>query len=80
VPLSARRERRSGVYQRILEPLAARFRPQFILVLAGYDVHWSTRWVGSCSACAAWGEISRRLLALAERHCGGKVVFCLEAL
>jgi acetoin utilization deacetylase AcuC-like enzyme len=66
------------IYRRILEPLAARFRPQFILVSAGYDTHWSDPLGGLLLSLGGLGEISRTLLALAERHCAGKIVFCLE--
>jgi acetoin utilization deacetylase AcuC-like enzyme len=66
------------IYDRILTPLAARFRPQIILVSAGYDGHWSDPLGGLLLSLAGYGTLSRRLIALAAQHCRGRIVFCLE--
>jgi acetoin utilization deacetylase AcuC-like enzyme len=75
-----------GGYQRALEallvPVAREFRPELIVVSAGYDAHWSnTRYLSSIrmnatvAGFAAWVSL---LKGLAEELCGGRLVFTLE--
>jgi acetoin utilization deacetylase AcuC-like enzyme len=54
------------------------FRPQMIFISAGFDAHRSDemgnlRWVEDDYA---W--ITRRIVEMAERHCEGRIVSCLE--
>jgi acetoin utilization deacetylase AcuC-like enzyme len=67
-----------GVVQRVLAPVARAFRPELILVSAGFDAHrddpLAAMEVGSAGyrAMAAW------LRALADELCGGRVACVLE--
>lgn len=68
--------------QEVLLPAAQRFRPDLILVSAGYDSHWrntaylnSIRMSVSVSGFAQWVSF---LKELAGELCGGKLAFTLE--
>jgi acetoin utilization deacetylase AcuC-like enzyme len=65
-----------SAFDDILAPAVRRFRPQLILVSAGFDgtrehlaCHWST---------ALYAHLSRRLLGLAEEYCSGRLAMVLE--
>lgn len=66
------------VYAAILEPLAERFRPELILVSAGFDAHWDDPLAGLRLSLAGYWSLAQTVLALADRLCAGRVVFVLE--
>jgi acetoin utilization deacetylase AcuC-like enzyme len=59
-------------------PALDAFRPQMIFISAGFDAHREDDLgqLGLVEADYEW--ITRRLLAVADRHAGGRVVSCLE--
>jgi len=59
-------------------PALDAFRPQAIYVSAGFDGHRDDDMgnIGLVEADYAW--VTRELVALAERHCNGRIVSCLE--
>ncbi len=59
-------------------PALDAFAPQMIFISAGFDAHREDDLgqLGLVEADYEW--ITRRLLAVAERHAGGRVVSCLE--
>ena len=69
-------------YQRIFDdlffPLAERYRPQLILVSAGYDAHWSDPLAAENLTIAGYGALSRTLVEMAHTLCDGRIVFTLE--
>ncbi|MFZ5821753.1 MAG: histone deacetylase [Chloroflexota bacterium] len=71
-----------GVFGRIadeiVQPLVESFRPQMLLVSAGFDAHWSDPITTMGLSSAGFFAFSRRLVELAEEHCRGKIVFALE--
>lgn len=71
-----------GVFERVAEeivwPLVESFCPQMILVSAGFDAHWSDPITTMGLSSAGFFAFSKRLVDLAEEHCGGKIVFVLE--
>jgi acetoin utilization deacetylase AcuC-like enzyme len=66
------------IYDEIVIPLGRRFSPQLILVSAGFDAHWADSLASMCLSITGYAEITRRIKALADECCGGKVVFSLE--
>ncbi len=71
-----------AAFDQVLLPAARRFRPEFVLVSAGYDAHWSNerylnsiRMGATIQGFAAW---SARLLSLAQECCSGRLAFTLE--
>lgn len=69
-------------FQRIFDdvffPLAERYRPQLILVSAGYDAHWGDPLAMENLSLAGYGSLSRTLVEMARTLCDGRIVFTLE--
>jgi acetoin utilization deacetylase AcuC-like enzyme len=66
------------IFAEILEPLAERFRPDLILVSAGYDAHWNDPLAGLHLSLDGYWEMATAVVALAGRLCGGRLVVTLE--
>jgi acetoin utilization deacetylase AcuC-like enzyme len=66
------------IFAEILEPLAERFRPELILVSAGYDAHWNDPLAGLCLSLQGYWEMARWVVGLAGRLCRGRLVVTLE--
>jgi acetoin utilization deacetylase AcuC-like enzyme len=66
------------IFSEILDPLAERFRPDMILVSAGYDAHWNDPLASLCLSLGGYWEMVRSVAALAGRLCGGRLVVTLE--
>ncbi len=67
-----------ALYTGTLLPAARRFRPQLVLVSAGYDAHADDPLGGFLLGTEDFGRLTAILLALAEELCEGRVVFVLE--
>ncbi len=69
-------------FDTILVPLADRFRPQLILVSAGYDAHWRNSayvaGIRECMTVTGLAALSARLRQIADAHCPGRLVGILE--
>lgn len=66
------------IYAEILTPLAERFRPDLILVSAGYDAHWQDPLAGLHLSLAGYWQMAHTVVALADRLCEGRLVVTLE--
>ena len=62
----------------LLEPLVEKFRPQFILVSAGYDGHWRDPLAGLNLSTEGYARMTGRLMQLAATHCQGRIALTLE--
>jgi acetoin utilization deacetylase AcuC-like enzyme len=75
-----------GGYDRICETVlrsaADRFRPQLVLVSAGYDAHWRNgAYVGGIDervTIAGFHAMSQKLQSIAVDHCEGRIAAVLE--
>jgi len=69
-------------YQRAIEarvlPELDRFRPEVLLVSAGFDAHAEDPLAQIKLSEEGFERITRQLAAAAERHCGGRLVSALE--
>ncbi len=65
-------------FDQVLLPAARRFRPELVLVSAGYDAHWNDPLAGMQLSIAGYAGLVQRLVALAGELCGGRLVFTLE--
>lgn len=74
---SARREYLDA-FRHVLAPAVDDFRPGFILVSAGFDGHRDDPLSAVCLGEEDFGEMTRAAVALAESHCGGRLVSVLE--
>jgi acetoin utilization deacetylase AcuC-like enzyme len=66
------------VFNDVLAPVARRFRPQLILVSAGYDAHWSDQISLMQLTVTGFAKVGRILKGLADELCEGRLVFTLE--
>ncbi len=62
----------------IVAPAADRFRPDLLLVSAGYDAHWRDPLANLQLSCSGYWMLGAMLAEVARRRCGGKIVFVLE--
>lgn len=66
------------IMNEIVIPVTQRFRPQLILVSAGYDAHWDDPLASMRLSVTGYAGIARVLKELAEESCQGRLVFTLE--
>lgn len=66
------------IYERIIIPSLKRFKPDLILVSAGYDAHWDDPLAKLNLSLSGFNHISRELINCAEEICSGKIIFFLE--
>ena len=66
------------LFEKILKPIAYEFRPQIVLVSAGFDIH-SADPLGAMSVTPkGFAGLTRSVMEIAESCCQGKVVMALE--
>ena len=65
-------------FEEIVTPAAARFKPDFIIVSAGYDAHWRDPLAGLNFRTGTYHRLCAKLKELANELCGGRIVFLLE--
>jgi acetoin utilization deacetylase AcuC-like enzyme len=66
------------VFEEIVVPAADKFKPEWILVSAGFDPHRRDPLGGMNVTEEGFGAMAETLLRLAERHAGGRIAFLLE--
>lgn len=62
----------------LVAPLAARFKPDLLLVSAGYDAHWRDPLAGLQMTTTGYQRLSARLREIAHDSCNDRVGFVLE--
>jgi len=68
----------ADVFRSLLWPVAQRFRPQLILVSAGFDAHWSDQLAFMLLSLNGYAHLTRELYDIAQALCDGRIVFVLE--
>ena len=66
------------VFEQIIVPAARRFNPQFIMVSAGYDLHWADEIALMQVSTSGFAQMVRTIQGLANELCGGRLFFSLE--
>ncbi len=62
----------------ILEPVLREFKPEFIIIAAGFDMYYADP-IGNCLLTSfSYYKFTEKLLKIAEDICEGKMVFILE--
>lgn len=59
-------------------PALEHFQPEMLFISAGFDAHMEDPLAGLALVDEDYAWITRRLLDVADKHCGGKVVSMLE--
>ncbi len=80
IPLAAGAgdETMQAIFPALVAPFARRFRPDIILVSAGYDAHWRDPLAYAQLSLSGYAWLVRSLLALADELCAGRLGFILE--
>ncbi len=66
------------VFERIIVPAAMRFKPQLILVSAGYDTHWADELALMQVSVTGFAQMVKIIKGLGDELCDGRLVFSLE--
>ena len=67
-----------AAFRDLIVPIARRFRPQFVLVSAGYDAHRDDPLASMLLTSAAYGELTNALVEVADEHADGRILLLLE--
>lgn len=65
-------------FEQIVVPALDEFKPQFILISAGFDAHGDDPLSGTILSSDFYGTMTTMLKSCAERHCQGRIVSMLE--
>ena len=68
----------AAVFSRIALPALYDFRPELILVSAGFDAHAADPLASMRMTARGYGELTRQLRLAADDLCGGRLVLALE--
>jgi acetoin utilization deacetylase AcuC-like enzyme len=78
LPAFAGNQAFDAISAEVITPMVAAFRPEMMLVSAGFDAHWSDPITALGLSSAGFFQVSKRLVELAREYCNGKIVFVLE--
>lgn len=66
------------VFERVLLPAADSFKPDFVLISAGFDAHRDDPLASMGLTEEGYGALTGIVAGLAGRHCRGRLLSCLE--
>ena len=66
------------IFQEILIPIAEQYKPEFILVSAGFDSYIDDHMAGMNVTAEGFSKLTEILINLSEQLCDGKLIFLLE--
>ncbi|GJL66408.1 MAG: acetoin utilization protein [Nitrospirales bacterium] len=66
------------VFQQVLIPAAEQFKPDFILISAGFDAHRDDPLASMNLTEDGYATLTRIVLDIAAQHASGRVISCLE--
>jgi acetoin utilization deacetylase AcuC-like enzyme len=66
------------ILDKIIAPALQDFQPDFLLISAGFDAHWSDPLANLQLTTRAYFDLSRELIQLSETLCDGHIAFALE--
>lgn len=80
IPLPPRSDDRAylEVFDRDIEPRLAAYRPELVLVSAGYDAHYADPLAAMAVTEHGFAAMAARIRRWAEEWCGGRLVLVLE--
>ncbi|MCJ7596759.1 MAG: histone deacetylase [Desulfobacterales bacterium] len=67
-----------GIYEKVLRPIALEFKPEMILVSAGFDICIGDPLGGMSVTPTGFAGLTRTIMDIADACCGGKMVCTLE--
>ena len=80
VPMSAGEgdEEYRAVFQRVLVPAAESFKPEFVIISAGFDAHKDDPLAGMGLTEEGYAELTAIVAGIAKRHSRNRILSCLE--
>jgi acetoin utilization deacetylase AcuC-like enzyme len=66
------------VFKEVVVPVSRLFKPEIVLVSAGFDIHGSDPLGGMAVTERGFARMTRMLMDIAAEHCAGKVLMTLE--
>lgn len=66
------------IADQIFKPFVESFKPQMIFISVGFDAHWSDPITMLGLSTKGYLTLAKKVVALAEKYCDGKIVFVLE--
>jgi acetoin utilization deacetylase AcuC-like enzyme len=85
LPAGAGFETYEPIFRQILAPVADRFRPQLILVSAGFDAHWKETVAdtglahpGMLLSTAGFAKLNQMIIDIANAQCEGRLILVQE--
>jgi len=66
------------IFEEILKPIIDQYKPEFILVSAGFDIYFEDPLGGMKVSPQGFAKLTRLLTDEADKICDGKIVFLLE--
>ncbi len=66
------------VFGQVIVPVVGRFKPQLILVSAGYDAHWADELAMMRLSITGFAQIVRVIKQMADELCYERLIFSLE--
>jgi len=67
-----------SIFQKVLKPIALEFKPELILVSAGFDIYIGDPLGGMNVTPGGFAAMTRAIMDIADQCCAGKVVLTLE--
>ncbi len=85
LPAGAGFETYEPIFRQVLAPVADRFRPQLILVSAGFDAHWKETVTktglarpGMLISTAGFAKLNQMIIGIANTQCDGRLILVQE--
>lgn len=66
------------VFEQVLVPAADAFKPDFVLISAGFDAHRDDPLAGMALTEDGYGTLTKIVAGIARRHSNGRILSCLE--
>jgi acetoin utilization deacetylase AcuC-like enzyme len=66
------------IFEKLLSPIAEKYRPDFILVSAGFDIYKGDPLGGMQITAEGFGALANALMRLSHKHCEDRILFTLE--
>jgi acetoin utilization deacetylase AcuC-like enzyme len=68
----------AAIFEEVIRPAAARFRPEMLFVSAGFDAHWADPLASLALSTTGYFKLVQSLAGLAADLCGGRICLVLE--
>lgn len=68
----------AALFEQVVWPVARRYKPELILVSAGFDAHWVDPLASMRLTLSGYAHLTRQLIHMAQDLCDGKIIFVME--